>query len=341
MSDSLRIAVVNPPFPSPTRPGCWITVPPEGYGGIQWVVSHLIDGLLALGHEVFLLGAPDSNRSHPCLTIVPAVRPTEMRNWVRHASLDVIHDHTNGIVRPEDAGPDTVFLSTHHLTGRPQYPRNCVYLSTAQRANARATRAAPVVPIPVNVSRYKMVEQKSDFLLFLGRVSAHKGGVEAAAFARAAGLPLMIAGPSWEPDYRAQIEAMGSVSAKFLGEVGGAQRLDLLAGARAVLVLSQVRQSPWGGIWCEPGATVVSEAAASGTPVFATPNGCLPEIVPSVGHLVPYGTEFEPTIVREWLRTAPGSATLRSEAETRWGHVRIAAEYVQLYRARMDGQYWQ
>ncbi len=341
MRSSLRVAVVNPPFPSPTRPGSWITVPPEGYGGIQWVVSNLIDGLLALGHEIFLLGAPDSTSSHPCLTIVPGVTPIEMRRWVRSEAVDVIHDHTNGIVRPEDARPDSAFLSTNHQNARPQYAQNCVYLSAAQRASAQATTAAPIVPIPVNISRYMIVEKKSDFLLFLGRVSIHKGTVEAAAFARAAGLPLVIAGPSWEPDYRAQIEAMSSVSAEFLGEVGGRQRLDVLARARAILVLSQALVSPWGGIWCEPGATVVSEAAASGTPVFATPNGCLAEIVPPVGHLVPYGADFDATVVREWLTTAPRPTMLRAEAEARWGHVKIAAEYVELYHARMKGECWQ
>jgi glycosyltransferase involved in cell wall biosynthesis len=193
----------------------------------------------------------------------------------------------------------------------------------------------------VNVSRYEIARRKGDFLLFLGRVSAHKGALGAAAFARAAGLPVVIAGPSWEPEYRAQVEATGGASVKFLGEIGGRQRLDLLARARAVLVLSQPKAGPWGGTWCEPGATVVSEAAASGTPVIATFNGCLPEIVPQVGHLVPFGTAFDPAAARELLKAGPEPAVLRSAAGAQWGHVRIASQYLDLYQAVISGACWQ
>jgi glycosyltransferase involved in cell wall biosynthesis len=252
-----------------------------------------------------------------------------------------VHDHTNGIVGPGDTNSGVAYLSTHHLTGQPRYPGNCVYLSAAHRRNAGASERAAVIPIPVNVSRYEVAQDKGDFLLFLGRVSAHKGTLEAAAFARASGLPLLIAGPSWVPEYRAQVEATGGASVKFLGEVSGRQRLDLLARARAVLVLSQPKAGPWGGTWCEPGATVVSEAAASGTPVIAIFNGCLPEIVPHVGHLVPFGTTFDPADARELLKAGPEQTVLRSEADIRWGHVRIASQYQDLYHAVISGACWQ
>ena len=44
MSDKpLRIAILSPP---------WFPVPPTGYGGIEWIVSLLADGLSDQGHEV-------------------------------------------------------------------------------------------------------------------------------------------------------------------------------------------------------------------------------------------------------------------------------------------------
>jgi len=304
------------------------------------VLANLIEGLLALGHAIYLLGAPDTVSHNPNFTVVQAAEPTEIRQWVGQKPLDIVHDHTNGIVGPEHVRPGTAFISTHHMTGRPTHPRNCVYLSLAQRRDSGASDDAPIVRIPVNVSRYRTAPTKEDFLLFMGRVSPHKGALEAAALARAAGLPLLIAGPSWEPEYRARVESVGSDSVKFLGEVGGTQRLDLLAGAQAVLVLSQPVSGPWGGVWCEPGATVVSEAAASGTQVIATSNGCLAEIVPPVGHVVPFGPEFERAVVREYLDNPVPSTLLRSEAESRWGHVGIAREYDLIYRALLDGAAW-
>jgi hypothetical protein len=41
----MRIAVIAPP---------WYTIPPSGYGGIEWVVALLADGLTDRSHEVTL-----------------------------------------------------------------------------------------------------------------------------------------------------------------------------------------------------------------------------------------------------------------------------------------------
>src|SRR5262249_50007701 len=43
--EKLRIAVLSP---------VWFPVPPTGYGGIEWIVSLLADGLVAAGHETTL-----------------------------------------------------------------------------------------------------------------------------------------------------------------------------------------------------------------------------------------------------------------------------------------------
>lgn len=60
----------------------------------------------------------------------------------------------------------------------------------------------------------------------------------------------------------------------------------MIAHARALVILSQSAGGLFGGVWSEPGATVVSEAAAGGTPVIASDNGLLPEIVPGVGVVI-------------------------------------------------------
>ena len=50
----MKIAQIAPP---------WITVPPAGYGGTEWVVKHLCDGLTAAGHEVVLFASGDSQHA--------------------------------------------------------------------------------------------------------------------------------------------------------------------------------------------------------------------------------------------------------------------------------------
>lgn len=106
---------------------------------------------------------------------------------------------------------------------------------------------------------------------------------EAAAFATAAGLPLRVAGPAWEKGYFDALVTDFPHTVEYVGEVGGRERARLIACAQALLVLSHPVPGPFGDVWSEPGSTVVAEAAVSGTPVIASDNGCLPEIVPGVG----------------------------------------------------------
>ncbi len=47
----MRIAVLAP---------AWFAVPPRGYGGIEWAVSLLADGLAEAGHDVTLFASGDS-----------------------------------------------------------------------------------------------------------------------------------------------------------------------------------------------------------------------------------------------------------------------------------------
>src|SRR5439155_6266692 len=47
----MRIAEVAPP---------WLAVPPKGYGGTEWVVALLADGLVEHGHQVTLFATGDS-----------------------------------------------------------------------------------------------------------------------------------------------------------------------------------------------------------------------------------------------------------------------------------------
>lgn len=328
--------MVNPPYRSSANQ--WITVPPRGYGAIQWVCAHLIRGLVELGQEVALLGAPGSPLSYDNLEIVDVATPAEFERWLRTASIDIVHDHTNGLVHPRML-PDRVgFISTHHLTGRPTHPTNCVYVSTAQRDAAGG--AAPVLPLPVDPDQYQFMPEKGKYLLFLGRISAHKGAYEAAAFAASAGRRLVLAGPSWEPEYIRRIESDFGDAVDQVGEVGGEQRSRLIARATAVMVLSQPVMGPWGHLWCEPGATVVSEAAISGTPSVTTMNGCLPEIVPGVGTFVAYGSKFDPSEAMGIIDTLPDAYSVRRAALARWHYLDIARRYHHLYELVLAGRQW-
>src|SRR2546430_10064257 len=86
----------------------WYELPPGGYGGLEVIVSALVDGLVALGHEVTLFGAGTRTRTrarfvstdpqlqYPRLgELMPAVLHTARVNRLLAAGdFDVVHDHT-------------------------------------------------------------------------------------------------------------------------------------------------------------------------------------------------------------------------------------------------------
>jgi glycosyltransferase involved in cell wall biosynthesis len=103
----MRIAVIAPP---------WYPVPPNGYGGIEWVVALLADGLIERGHEVTLFAPPGSETEAELVPPLGEVPPEELIGdpwyeaahavsaYERGSGFDLLHDHT-GPVGASIAGP--------------------------------------------------------------------------------------------------------------------------------------------------------------------------------------------------------------------------------------------
>jgi len=131
-----------------------------------------------------------------------------------------------------------------------------------------------VIPNPIDVHGWPMQERKEDYLLWIGRMTAEKGAHRAIAAARAAGVPLVLAGviqPGQQAFFdRAVAPHIDGDRVRFLGEVGGSLKRSLFAGARALLMPIS---------WQEPFGMVMIEALACGTPVIAFPAGAASELV--------------------------------------------------------------
>lgn len=288
----MRVLQVAPP---------WFPVPPTGYGGIEWVVALLADGLVDAGCEVTLLASGGSRTRAELRTVFdepPSANLGDPFHDVVHAAAayrdrhryDVVHDHS-GIIGPAIGAflADPPVVHTLHGPWTPQarllyrsLPRDLhlVAISHDQRSRAPDGLAhAGVVPNGIPVERYPLDDRRrgdaGGYLLFLGRANPEKGLTTAITIARRTGMRLVMAVKRNEPPehayWREVVEPMLSeLDVEVLEQVDHAHKAELLAGAEATLFPIQ---------WDEPFGLVMTESMACGTPVLAFARGAAPEVV--------------------------------------------------------------
>ncbi len=337
----MRIAILAPP---------WFAVPPTGYGGIEWVVSLLADGLVDAGHDVTLFASGDS-RTRAKLAAVYAEAPSreigktswELRHalscYDRAAEFDVINDHTGMLGCTLGAIVATPVVHTVHgpLNGQPGEiyeligrvaPRvGLISISMNQRKPKPDLNWIANCHNALDFSVYPLKPHRRDYLLFLGRLSPDKGAHRAVAVAIQAGLPLKIAGKLQEPKERAYfhelVEPHLMDGIEFLGEVTHGEKVELLQNARATLFPIE---------WEEPFGLVMIESMACGTPVIATRWGAVPEVIEHgrSGIIVDHYTEMA-----DALEAADelDPLELRRYVEEEFSPRRMVRDYVEAYEA--------
>ncbi|HEY6673629.1 MAG TPA: glycosyltransferase family 4 protein [Rubrobacteraceae bacterium] len=286
----MRIAEIAPP---------WVKVPPERYGGIEWIVSLLTDGLVQRGHHLTLYAPGTSTTTGELrapfdeavelggMDFYSAVHPMAVQSlapFLEAERYDIIHDHTGPIAACLGALSDTPVLHTLHGPFNPDVKqlfsmiKDEIYfnsISDAQRSGFPELNYIGTIYNAVEVETYPFRSEKDDYALFLGRFTKDKGAHNAIYIAQQAGVPLRMAGkvdPGADSRYfHEHIEPhIDGEHIVFGGEVGGEQKRKLLSGARFLLFPIQ---------WEEPFGLVMTEALACGTPVVASAMGSAPEIV--------------------------------------------------------------
>ena len=189
-----------------------------------------------------------------------------------------------------------------------------------------ALEVVAAIPNPVDLSAWSLQERKSDYVLWIGRMTEVKGPHRAIAAARAAGVPLILAGviqPGQQPFFDREIAPhIDGEHVRFVGEVGGRTKHDLFENARALLM--PIR-------WEEPFGMVMVEALACGTPVIAFPEGAARELVvdAQTGFLV--DDEAAMTAAIGQLGQIPPAAC-RAWAAAHCDVDVVSAAYVQVFR---------
>ena len=148
--------------------------------------------------------------------------------------------------------------------------------------------------------------------------------------ARAAGLPIVLAGKCSEPLEKAYFEQeikprLGS-DTEIFGVADAAAKRDLLS--RACVLLFPI-------CWEEPFGLVMIEAMACGTPVIAYNRGSVPEIIEDglTGFIVEDETSAVGCVARLGQLSRPA---IRKRFEMRFTARRMALDYLAAYRGLME-----
>jgi len=331
----------------------WFAVPPIGYGGIEWIVWLLADGLVDAGHDVTLFASGDSRTKAKLAAVFPEAPSRQIGRtyWeLNHAlscfgradEFDVINDHTGMLGATLGATTSTPVVHTVHgpLDGEPGliYEKiarvapqvGLISISMNQREPKPDLNWIANCPNALDFSVYPVKPHRGEYLLFLGRMSPDKGAHRAVAVAMETGLPLKLAGKMQEPKEREYFHELVEPhlvdGIEYLGEVTHGEKVELLQNARATLFPIE---------WEEPFGLVMIESMACGTPVIATARGAVPEVIEhGRSGIVVEDYRIIPAALEEADKL--DARDLRRYVEERFSPLRMVRDYVKAYTLAIE-----
>jgi glycosyltransferase involved in cell wall biosynthesis len=344
----MSLCVLNVAFP-------FAPVTADPVGGAEQVLSALDRALVGAGARSVVLAAEGSapageleSLPQPAGEIDEAGRETvhaalraRLAEVIARARPDVMHLHGVDFHRylPPDGPPALVTL---HLP-LDWYPpealapaRPATWLTPVSRDQAR--RAPPgaqlTAPIEngVDLDAFRPL-RKRRYAVALGRICPEKGFHHALDAARAAGLPLLLAGAVFpytdhqryfENEIRPRLDRWR----RWIGPVTGAAKRRLIGAARCLVAPSLAP---------ETSSLVAREALAAGTPVVALRNGALVEAIePGRTGILVDAPEALPEALAAAGALDPGEC--RRAAERRFSDRAMIESYLAVYRALAAGQ---
>ncbi|MBH0231392.1 glycosyltransferase [Halobacillus yeomjeoni] len=297
-------------------------LPPPHYGGIERVIFHLSNRLATMGHEVIAYAKAGSKINGKVIEYPANVR--NMEAFIKRtlpSGVDIIHDHV--LMKDVHFGVKAPTIHTVHInTDVPM--KHAVYVSQNQLNRLKKGRGT-FIHHGIELDDYPLSLKKKDYLLFLGRIVDFKGTHTAINVARKTGLPLIIAGIISERGkqyHKTKIAPrIDQNQIKYIGPVGGQEKMKLLSEARAVLFPSTAN---------ETFGLVPIEALACGTPAFCFYSGALKETMQGIPELL---CKNEEEMIRKVKSGGfPKPETLREYVSKRFTAEIMTQKYLNLYQ---------
>lgn len=328
------------------------SVPPQGYGGTELVVSLLTEELVRRGHQVTMFASGDSVTS---ARLVPAcstyLRKLESQNRHRWAAydmnlllrlremqqeFDIIHNHMGWQAFPFADAFRIPMVTTNH---NPVVHYNkeiylayahlpLVSISDAYRAHNLGDQLNYIATVynGIETELYNTPRKvKRDYLLFIGRVSKAKGAADAIKIARRLSMPLRIAGKIDTSDqeyYEREVQPELHGGVEYMGEVGPTEKAQLYSGAVAVVYPIAFE---------EPFGLVMAEALASGTPVLALDRGSVREVL-SDGETAVIASTIDELIGRFCEIATIEESKCRNRATELFGKDKMTSSYEEVFQ---------
>jgi len=352
IDDDTRIAVVSTTC---------LEVPPTGYGGLELMVYNLCSELAERGYDMTCI-APEGT-DIASVDVIETTPPDDSQTCFerepdayemyadRLADFDLVIDHSWQKLsyqrkRSRSAEmADTTIMGVWH--GMPEFqPKpldrpNYVSVSRAAADAWRRTLGFEVRHVynGIDLDRYPLREEKDDYVMTLNRIMPEKGIVECIDLADHLGVPMKIVGEDTfvdDPGYVVEVmnRCRQSSHAEYIGQVGDEKKTELLRNARALVLLPQ---RPYKEVF----GLAAAEAMATGTPVLATDNCGLGEVVETVQGT---GTYHDLNILAADLErvtrgddTFPSPERLRAGVDEHFSRAAMTDVYLRRAAEAVDG----
>jgi glycosyltransferase involved in cell wall biosynthesis len=239
-------------------------LPATTYGGTERVIWWLGRELVRQGHTVTYLVAAGSECPFAKVLVYDAAKDMNLQV---PDDIDVVHFQfqVHGFTKKP------YLCTVHNNSGRGEMDLNSVFVSANHAARNGSTT---YVYNGLDIADYRKpdLNQKRSYTHFLAKAAWRVKNVQGAIdIATKSGNKLVVMGGT-RFNLKMGLRFTPNLNVRFKGMVNNDQKSEVLNGSKALL---------FPVLWNEPFGVAITESLYFGCPVFGTPYGSLPELVPA------------------------------------------------------------